>query len=204
MYSGYSSNMATSTETIVLTHATRRIDYSGQGHGEDLKIEILQNTDNTHTLKFTVQHNHTQYSTPRPQISYHALPFIPTVVLQGIKSMNTTNMSEITSCIQAMLAAFDADQKAIVLQENAKTDGTIRKLRTDLENAYTKEQLLCEHMEEEIQLRDNDIRDTVAFLTKKHREDLEKKDRQLQETILLMHNQNLESILDEAFLQLEI
>ena len=96
--------------------------------------------------------------------------------------MNTTNMGEITSCIQAMLAAFDADQKAIVLQENAKTDGTIRKLRTDLENAYTKEQLLCEHMEEEIQLRDNDIRDTVIFLTKKHREDLEKKDRQLQET----------------------
>jgi hypothetical protein len=118
--------------------------------------------------------------------------------------MNTTNTDQVTGYIRAMLTAFDVDRKAIVLQENAKTDKHIRELSDKLENAYTKEHILCEHMEEEIQIRDKDIRDTITFLTKVHQEELEKKDHQLQETILMMHNKNLDSILDEAILQLTI
>ena len=203
MNNGVTSTMEfTETQTHVLTHEMRRYANTNGGGMERLIIEILHTEK--YSIRFTFHGIPSQYWIPPPNITYiHDIADIPLVVRECIQCMNTTNVEEVTGYIRKMMDAFDTDKKSIVLNENSKTDTIISKLRSDLENAHTREKMLHAQMEEEIQIREKDSKDTFAFLTKIHREELEKKDRQLQETILLLQNQNMDFI-SEAMSQLKL
>ena len=193
----------TETPTHVLTHEMRRYANTNGGGMERLTIEILHTK--TYSIIFTFHGIPSQYWIPPPNITYmHNITDIPLVIRECIQCMNTTNVEEVTGYIRKMMDAFDTDKKSIMMRENSKTDTLMHELRSDLKNAHTRANMLHAHMEEEIQIREKDSKDTCAFLTKIHREELEKKDRQLQETILLLQNQNLDFILDEAISQLEL